>query len=236
MRYAVLLIGLCLLVCGCGSDDPASPQDTLAQGLQGHYSFSGTAEDSSPNGNDGTLLGNATVNGTLATGNNDTDALSLPASLLHGLQDFSIAGWVRFDGFHIWPSQWISGATAQEDNNLGIWYDPNNHRWSMDLFGNTANFAGNSVMEDQNWHHVAVTREGASARLYVDGAMVGSSVSVSGNPLEVDSGGFIVGQDQDTLGGGFSTDNSLSGEVDELRIYDRALIASEASKLHGLGR
>lgn len=236
MRIAVLALTFGFFLVSCGSDDPASPRDTLSQGLLGYYTFSGNAQDSSPGGNDGVLLGGATVDGVLATGSNDTDALSLPASILDGLGDFAVAGWVRFDGFHIWSSQWISGATAQEDNNLGVYYNPDQDRWSMDLFGNSTAFAQNSAMEDLGWHHVAVSREGGSARLYVDGNAVGSAVTVSSDLLAVDTGGFIVGQDQDSLGGGFATDNSLGGEVDELRIYDRAVTSTEVKEIYDLGR
>jgi len=230
---------LCLTIglVGCSEDNaPVAPAgDPLLMGLAAHYSFDSDASDSSPNGQDGTLLGNATANGSLVIGSNDTNALSLPASIVDGLVNFSFAGWVKLDVLHVWPSQWISGATATEDNNLGIWYDPNNHNWAMCLFGNTTPFPTNSAMEDNQWHHIVVIRSGTNARLYVDGFLATPQINVSADPLDVDNGGFIIGQDQDSLGGGFQTDNSLGGEVDELRIYNRALNASEVSSLHSKG-
>lgn len=223
----------------CSSDDaPMAPPQTidLTTGLSGRYSFEGDVNDASGNGQDGTLIGGATANGFLQVGSNDTDVLSLPASLLNGLGDFTIAGWVRMDTFHIWPSQWISGATAAEDNSIGIWYDPNNNRWSMCFSDVSYNFDNNNVMEDLMWHHIVITRSGSKAALYVDGVAMTTGLDVDGSPLAVDNGGFMVGQDQDSLGGGFQTDNSLAGSVDELRIYNRALGAAAVAELHKLGR
>jgi len=234
----IILAALLTTAVSCSSDDsPAAPTTDLGKGLLGLYNFDGSAADASGHGRDGTLLGGATVDqGYLALGVNDQDALSLPASMIDGLGDFTFASWVRLGTTHVWPSQWISGATSAEDNNLGIWYDPNNSRWSMDLFGDTYDFDDNSVVEDMQWHHVVVTRAGAKAALYIDGAAVTTGLDVNADPVDVDDTGFIVGQDQDTLGGGFATDNSLSGDVDQLRIYNRALSAAEAKALAGIAR
>ena len=112
---------------------------------------------------------------------------------------------------------------------------PNRQLLGFCLFGVTSQFPDNSAMEDNQWHHIVVTRSGTTASLYVDGTLISPSLTVSASPLDVDSGGFMVGQDQDTLGGGFATGNSLAGEVDELRVYDRVLTSSEVSTLHSRG-
>ena len=237
-RWLPLLVAPVLLLAACSEDgDPAAPAGPdLNAGLAGHYAFEGSADDATANGQDGVLLGGATVNGHLSVGSNDTDALSLPAGMLNGRTDFTVAGWVRMEVFHIWPSQWISGATTSDDNSLGIWYSPNENRWAMCLASNTYKFDMNSTFEDQGWHHIVVTRKGDQAALYIDGAVVTAALDVPSDPLAIDDGGLIVGQDQDTLGGGFSTDNSLAGGVDELRIYGRAVSAAEVKAIYDLGR
>ena len=48
----------------------------------------------------------------------------------------------------------------------------------------------------------------------------------------IDAGGkLIIGQDQDSLGGGFSTDDSFKGEMTGINIWDHVLSAADISKL-----
>jgi beta-lactam-binding protein with PASTA domain len=68
------------------------------------------------------------------------------------------------------------------------------------------------------WSHLAVTYDGAQMRLYVDGVQVASraltgSMAVSNNPLRI--------------GGNNVSGEFFNGQIDEVRIYNRALSAAE---------
>jgi len=76
-----------------------------------------------------------------------------------------------------------------------------------------------------SWTHIAVTRQGAAIRIYIDGVQNGSTGSYSG---ALDFGGcpLYVGVDIDSgCTGGLG--NYLDGRLDELRIYNRALSQTE---------
>ncbi len=77
-----------------------------------------------------------------------------------------------------------------------------------------------SVADDQ-WHHFAVVRDDANDRavLYLDGQSQGTRAGVF-NPLSISPGGFVIGQDQDSVGGGFDPVEALEGELAEVRIWD----------------
>jgi hypothetical protein len=49
--------------------------------------------------------------------------------------------------------------------------------------------------------------------------------------LDIAPGGLVFGQDQDTVGGGFEADESWAGAMDNLRIYNRALTATDVAAL-----
>ena len=237
-RVLLFVLVTMVTLAACKDEDTMMPTtaDPLLSSLEAYYKFNGTADDETSNNHDGMLLGGASVaSGTLVTGYNDVDRLELPEAVMNGVGNFSIAGWVKINTFHPNPNQWVSCAIAAEDNNLGIWYDPANDRWSIDILSNRLNFPTNAAMEDNQFHHIALTRSGTTMSLYVDGVFVGS-LTVPDAPITIDPGGFIIGQDQDSVGGGFSTNNSLAGEVDELRVYHRALTASEVASIEQLGR
>jgi len=250
VRHWVLLTAVVAAAQGCGSDgsgsagtggtagsggtgggggDPAPNVPT--EGLQAFLSFSGDASDQSGNGKDGMLLGGATGSGELVVGNNATDMLTLPSSVMDGLSDFTFAAWLRIDTLRNESHEVISGANAVEDNALIFWYREATDEWVVGVNNGSSAFATDATIEDGQWHHVALTRSGNSALLYLDGSRLGGAVDVDGAILDIDPGGLVFGQDQDEVGGSFDAGESWAGAMDNLRIYDRALSAAEVDLL-----
>jgi hypothetical protein len=73
------------------------------------------------------------------------------------------------------------------------------------------------------WMHLAITWDGASKKLWVDGRVVRESEAA----FELDQSPVIIGGDLD--GGTFTT--PFDGLIDEVRIYDRALAPEEIAQL-----
>jgi hypothetical protein len=86
---------------------------------------------------------------------------------------------------------------------------------------------------DGRWHLVAGTYDGAAARLYVDGALVGSPVAAP-PPLAYALGGassfYADGYPVEGCAL-FADADDWPGAIDEVRVYDRALSASELGRL-----
>lgn len=83
--------------------------------------------------------------------------------------------------------------------------------------------------EDGAWHHLAFTWQSSdgAARLYRDGILVFSATIATGDSI-VGGGALVLGQDQDTLGGGFAATQAWKGELDDVRVYrNRVLTAAE---------
>ncbi|MBS0168705.1 MAG: LamG domain-containing protein, partial [Nitrospira sp.] len=76
-----------------------------------------------------------------------------------------------------------------------------------------------STIADTNWHHVAVTFADSTntLRMYVDGVLITAITKA----LEADGATHVV-----TLGNLLSG-NPFSGQLDELRIYNRVLTLTE---------
>ncbi len=55
--------------------------------------------------------------------------------------------------------------------------------------------------------------------------------TVSATAITLGSGGFILGQDQDSVGGGFEASQSWAGDLDNARIYSRTLNQTEITAL-----
>jgi hypothetical protein len=80
---------------------------------------------------------------------------------------------------------------------------------------------GTALLPLNTWTHLACTYDGASLRLYVNGAQVSSravtgAIAVSGSPLRI-GGNAVWGE-------------YFAGLIDEIRVYNRALTATEIQR------
>ena len=83
---------------------------------------------------------------------------------------------------------------------------------------------GQAALPTGGWHHVAVTLNGSTGTLYVDGVQVGSNTG--DDPETVRYGSHHAKLDRPLP---ISADPYLDGRVDDFRIYNRALTASEVT-------
>jgi hypothetical protein len=173
------------------------------------------------------LLGGASAAGFLLVGDNTTDMLTLPASVMDGLVSFSFAAWLRIDAIRGGSHEVLSGANAAEDNAANLYYRELENEWRIGLHGSEWAFTPDATIEDGLWHHIALVRSGSTAELYFDGVQLGGELAVSGTPLDIDAGGLVFGLDQDVVGGGFDAGEGWAGAMDNLRLFDGALTEVE---------
>ena len=132
-----------------------------------------------------------------------------------GLQDITLATWVRLDN--------ISG------NNKALLQLPGkaqlSHNSGRPVFtitadtNNTAQAAASAALDPDEWHHLATTYDGATLRIYVDGTeVVTKSAAVT----------LAVSNDTVELG---ATANGLAGYLDDVRVYRRALSEAQIRDL-----
>ena len=194
-----------------------------------------TVSDATANGNDGTLSGGPAwgpgrIGGGLAFDGLD-DSVVIDGAAADGLADLTIAFWMRTSKTGM--QGLVSAANAGNDNELLVFLLSD--RW-MRLY--TGESPGNHVqwfvppLADGAWHHIAIVRDatGDRATLYVDGGLLANSATVL-SPIEVDSAGFVLGQEQDAVGGGFDPNQAFEGSLDDVRLYERLLSASEVQAL-----
>lgn len=93
-------------------------------------------------------------------------------------------------------------------------------------------------MLDGNWHQLAISYDGTSGamRVYVDGSVLPQSNGFSINPQDnfgaADS--FTLGGPNDATNTANGWMNSLSGNLDEFRVFNKVLSADEIMSLYAL--
>jgi hypothetical protein len=214
-----------------------------------------TAADSSGNGRNGTLTtvgsGTATFSTTrqvgtgalslMATNNANGAYVSLPASLnaMGATTAITIATWVNITTDRPWAKVFdFNNSSTTGYMTLTTYQNqstPNSARFTITTTTNTAEqlVASSGRLSIGVWHHIAVVL-GAGATtytgtLYIDGAVAGTNDMMTLRPSNL---GSTV---NNWLGrSAYAADPLFSGLLDDFRIYNRPLSASEIAALYAL--
>ena len=211
------------------SEDPASCMD---YGLVGNWDMDegggSVINDNSGNNNHGTLTnGPKWTQGKSGSalqfdGKDDYVSVASNTNLNMGAnQDFTIETWIKYSNnpsYHIVAGKYCDIITA------GYWLDVqgNNIRLRVsDAGGNYVDTITTAQYNDNKWHHVmAIADRDGLAYIYIDGNQVKSN-DISSENGDTGTGAFSIGRPYDRNYAYFN------GQIDELRIYNRALSEAE---------
>jgi len=220
------------LVMGLAQVSPAAWDPNTDPALIGWWTFDegsgNVAKDSSGKGNDGTVNGNAQWvpgwRGTALNFDGVDDYVGTGKSLLNNQTKFAITFWVKGD----FSQGNRTALVGQNDcvefgiisaNTVQVWTNVNvtaiNATWSFGV--------------DNTWHQVAAVGDGTSVKIYFDGNLAQNSSGVvtdyGTSTYNVNMGGGGVFDDPGTAG------NWFRGQIDDVRIFNRALTAAEVKAL-----
>ncbi|HEY1174034.1 MAG TPA: LamG domain-containing protein [Verrucomicrobiae bacterium] len=202
-------------------------------GMVAHYRLDGNANDATEYENDGIVLGAIPTKdrfGNLYGAyhfNGIDQYILIPHSQQQMLAagDFTVAYWVNFEVQQ--PSVHLFGK-SDGPGNMGKWII--RHDMSAGFLLNlnsssgsaAANAAGAWMFASNVWMHVAHTRTGEDYKTYINGRLV-SDVRYA-VPSSTSFSSFTIGQVENA--------NWFQGTLDDIRIYNRALSATEVKALH----
>jgi len=140
-----------------------------------------------------------------------------------GTGDFTVSAWVKFDSFGARRAIWEAGPSGSSGIPT-LWLDTDKTLlFYAHGVGTIASYAWSSAVAN-TWYQVVVSRSGTTLNMYINGQSVITPVTNSTNFTQ---NGFALGY--------LTTPNYLLGSLDDVRIYNRALTASEITTLYRAG-
>jgi PKD repeat protein len=205
----------------------AASGDPNASGLVSWWKAENNASDS-VGGNHGTLQG-----GTIYASGKVGQAFSFDGSSDYvtvgdsffpdGNSDRSVSLWIK---------------TSQTGEKYFFSYGPNitNQRFSLGMSDNrfhvensNSGSRGTTVINDDEWHHLVAVWSGSALKMYVDGVEQQATIVAPwpSSLATVLTGGANIGRLNGLAGYDFN------GLVDEIKIFNRVLTATEVSRIFG---
>jgi hypothetical protein len=233
---------------GCGNHVGIDAGGGLTAGLLAWYQCesaagpSGTTlSDSTTHGNDATLVtatsgaqgysfATGKVGNALYLSLADKGYVTMPAGLLADACEFTIATWVYINSnVNAWTRIWDFG----QDTTTYMFLTPitnldNFARFGISVSGNRheQGIKAEAAVPTLKWTHVAFVLGPSGGTLYFDGTPVGTNPSITLRPADLGrTANNYIGRSQ------FSDDPFLDGDIDEFRIYNRALSPEEIQAL-----
>jgi Concanavalin A-like lectin/glucanases superfamily/Secretion system C-terminal sorting domain len=219
-------------------------QINLNQGVIAHYPFTGNANDSSGNNNNGVVFGATLTAGlsgipnTAYRFNGTSNYIEIPNSATLTPTLISMCAVIKVEGFYAGLCQgnvimWkgsnfdvghyglhMSDALYNIDCNT---IDSLNETFYPEISSNGTGFAYTPVITSNTWYCIVATYDGDSSRLYVDG-----------NLMYAVSTPAPIGVSTDPIDFGHNIYNPqypywFNGIMDDIRIYDRVLNPAEVN-------
>lgn len=189
----------------------------ITDGLIAYYPFNSNTNDES-----GNLLNGVNSGATLAVDRfNNADR----AYYFDGSARISVTDPNAFDFTDFTYSLWVSTDLVQTGfrtilsaSGDAAWLGQNNSKW--ETFGICP--ASNQPDVTLGWHHLVWTKSGINSILYVDNVPFASAVDCGSGAIDVN--GVLIGSNE--------INENFTGFIDDIRIYNRALDASEVEAIY----
>ena len=191
------------------------------------------ASDATGNGRTGTLINGPTWAagkfGNAVNLDGTNDYVTLPTGVVNGLTDFTVSAWVYLDTISNWSRVFDFGTGTT----VNMFLTPRNGSSNAVRFaittggaGGEQRISGSAALPAGVWTHVAVTLNGSTGILYVNGAEAGRNSSMSLTPSSLGA------TTQNYIGRSQYSDPYLDGRVDDFRLYGTALSAANVAALY----
>ncbi len=213
----------------------------ISSGLIAHYKFDGNASDSSGNENNGAVNGAVLTSDRFGNSNSAysfdgiSDYIKIESSGTLSVSKITVSSWIKLEQ-NIGNTQ--ARIICRQNTNGG------KESWGLEIFGNGySSSTGNNLtfhsgngsdakklispvnLEAGKWYHVVAVNDGNNQSIYIN-ANLSSVTPSTGNVYSSNNAPIHIGKTNP--GNTFF----FPGDIDDIRIYNRALSDSEIQELY----
>jgi hypothetical protein len=203
---------------------------SLNDGLVAYWSFDDcTAKDAIGNGHDGSIRGNPQcvngVSGKAFNFNGSDDFIETATNLGVNFKEKTLVAWVKLNDLEQQGGGVVGIQTAIRDDFDSIVYgEKTKYHWMTGSGYFLRLFESPFVEQSNQWVLIAITYKDNDYRIYRNASLIGNTAVYAAQPFDTNSI-FYVGIRHASTG-------HINAQIDEARLYSRALSASEIQQLY----
>ncbi len=238
LLLSFLFFGVTSTVSASVVSSPATPVN-LTKGLVGHWTFDGkdmyrNVSDRSGSGNTGYMKGftstsSASVSGKIGQGlkfDGVDDKITTNSDFI-GTNPATITAWIYLKSYGGGTGAGAGYGRIVENGKTILNVNPL-ARLGFNSDGSTSSYSAIGSLSLGRWYFVTVSRNVAGvANFYINGVINGTANQNSGTPT-VGTSNVVIGNRNDSA-------RPFDGSLDDVRVYNRALSASEIKELYNMG-
>ncbi|MDN3667552.1 LamG-like jellyroll fold domain-containing protein [Algibacter miyuki] len=203
---------------------------TGSDALVAHFEFEDAISDKSSNLNHASYTGAVSYSsgevGLKSVTLNGTDTyLQLPADIANQ-SEITVATWLKWSGGNIWQRIFDFGNNQNEFMYMSPYSGTGYLRFGINNGSGLQTLDATEALPENEWVHVAVTLGETASRLYVNGALIDESNTITARPIDFKPMFNYIGKSQ------FSHNPLLNGSIDDFRIYNYALTPEAIANLY----
>ncbi|MEI6556638.1 MAG: LamG-like jellyroll fold domain-containing protein [Paludibacter sp.] len=194
-------------------------------GLVAYYPFNGNANDASGYGNNGTVYGTTLTTDRFGNVNRayyfdgSTNYIDVPnSSSLNFTNQFTISSWIKTNFSSDWQRIVDKGQQATSNG------------YVLDMIGNSVRlnanyqYTTNATICNNTWKHIVSVYNNGVVQIYIDG-ILNSTITSTATSLVACTNNLKIGKANGNL-------VYFHGNIDDIRIYNRALNQNEVTALY----
>ena len=159
------------------------------------------------------------------------DWIHVPSNVVDGLDDFSLAVWFKTSSDKSQQEIFQALGSSSSDDELEI-YLKDDDKVVIKIKDVSQELSSNVELTNNNWHHLVVTRASTEVCLFIDGVEQECGSSVTGVLSVPNANAIVIGQEQDSFGGNFSTSQNFIGLLDEFKIFSSRISADDIDDIY----
>ena len=218
--------------------NPGLGLDSGQSGLVALWKFNGSAKDSTPYDNDGTVNGATPATDREGTANSaysfdgSTNYIQVNSSQLDSVYntgEVSFSVWFYYNSADPAGALLRHGESSSGNGHSGCTYEPNIATQGVALSGCSGTGTIVNYSLTTGWNHIVVTFDNAhsSDKVYLNGSLVGTGTQHTASlsaPL------WMIGAAWNVYNSSIAT--YFTGKIDEIRVYNRPITQTEVTKLY----